>query len=341
MNKVTFPLRIWFQEDPQNKKTHIEQNKKVVNHEQSGTRHRVKMKSLPQGEYEFGFKLKWGCNQTYVFPKKVRIIVSALTQKPSVSIPPLLEGQKATLLCTAPSICSDITPKIYWKGIKDVLSMRGAPSRLILTFTPAADYHNANITCVAKFDSIRAETTVTLTVKFAPQILNSSQCMVDSRLLVFVCISWGNPLPLITWPLASLTDFSVTSSRSDQTVNSTVVMPTADYHNSSVRCISGNALGRADIEIPLHYYRGDLSVKYGLDSSPRSDAVHCWPITGVSLSVNVALLTALIVCTVKRGKSQEQRKELGEEMSPYASLNRADNDQNTYSNISPSQRQST
>lgn len=218
-----------------------------------------------------------------------------------MSIPPLLEGQKATLLCTAPSICSDITPKIYWKGIKDVLSMRGAPSRLILTFTPAADYHNANITCVAKFDSIRAETTVTLTVKckhpalfvvlhminmvlvsiwackvspnyhncsvcpsllsVAPQILNSSQCMVDSRLLVFVCISWGNPLPLITWPLASLTDFSVTSSRSDQTVNSTVVMPTADYHNSSVRCISGNALGRADIEIPLHYYRGDLSVK--------------------------------------------------------------------------------
>lgn len=76
MNKVTLPLRIWFQEDPQNKKTHIEQNKKVVNHEQSGTRHRVKMKSLPQGEYEFGFKLKWGCNQTYVFPKKVRIIVS-------------------------------------------------------------------------------------------------------------------------------------------------------------------------------------------------------------------------------------------------------------------------
>ena len=38
-------------------------------------------------------------------------------------------------------------------------------------------------------------------------------------------------------------------------------MPAADYLNSSVRCISGNELGRADIEIPLQYYRGDLSVK--------------------------------------------------------------------------------
>ena len=77
MNEVTFPLhKIWFQGDPQNKKTHIEQNKIVVTHEQSGTRHRVKMKSLPQGEYEFGFKLEWGCDQMYVFPKKVQIIVS-------------------------------------------------------------------------------------------------------------------------------------------------------------------------------------------------------------------------------------------------------------------------
>ncbi|KAM8750720.1 uncharacterized protein AB9X84_012523 [Acanthopagrus schlegelii] len=165
--------------------------------------------------------------------------------------------------------------------------------------------------------------------------------MVDSRLLVCVCISWGNPLPLITWPLALLTDFSVTSSRSNQTVNSTLVMPAADYQNSSVRCISDNELGWADFEIPLQNYRGDLSLKYGLDSSHKSDAVHCWPIAGVSLSVNVALLTALIVCTVKRGKSQERRKELGEEMDPYTSLNRADYDQHIYSNITPTPRQTT
>ena len=216
-------------------------------------------------------------------------------------IPPLVEGQDAKLECTAPRLCLEITPKIYWIGIKDVLSLGGVPSRMILTFTPSADYHNANITCVANYDSIRAETTVTLTVKckhpalfvvlhminmvlvsiwacqvspndhncsvypsllsVAPRILNSSQCMVDSRLLVCVCISWGNPLPLITWPLALLTDFSVTSSRNNQTVNSTLVMPAADYQNSSVRCISDNELGWADFEIPLQHYRGDLSLK--------------------------------------------------------------------------------
>ena len=76
-NKVTFPLhKIWFQGDPQNKKTHLEENKEVVKYEQSGTRYNVKMNPLPQGEYEYGFKLEWGCDQTYVFPKTIRIIVS-------------------------------------------------------------------------------------------------------------------------------------------------------------------------------------------------------------------------------------------------------------------------
>lgn len=29
-----------------------------------------------RGEYEYGFILEWGCNQTYVFPKKVHISVT-------------------------------------------------------------------------------------------------------------------------------------------------------------------------------------------------------------------------------------------------------------------------
>lgn len=91
-----------------------------------------------------------------------------------------------------------------------------------------------------------------------PKILSDSQCIVGGKRLVCVCISRGNPLPPISWPLAFLTDFSVTSSSSVQTVNSTITMPAADNHNTTVKCISRNELGQAEIEISLQNYTENM-----------------------------------------------------------------------------------
>ncbi|KAI3371144.1 hypothetical protein L3Q82_023773 [Scortum barcoo] len=41
-----------------------------------GTKDTFVLNDLPRGEYEYGFKLEWECNQTYIFPKKVQISVS-------------------------------------------------------------------------------------------------------------------------------------------------------------------------------------------------------------------------------------------------------------------------
>lgn len=92
---------------------------------------------------------------------------------------------------------------------------------------------------------------VSFSLSVPPKIVNGSQCMVEGKLLVCVCISRGNPLPPITWPSATLTDFSVTSSSSIQTVTSTITMPAAVFHNTTVKCISSNKLGQAEIEIPI------------------------------------------------------------------------------------------
>lgn len=71
-NKVTVPYRkIWFQGDPQNTV-----GEKIGNHINSETTDTFMINGLPRGEYEYGFKLEWECNQTYIFPKRVRISVS-------------------------------------------------------------------------------------------------------------------------------------------------------------------------------------------------------------------------------------------------------------------------
>ena len=71
-NKVKVPYKkMLFERDPS---TIIAT--KTVSKVDSETRDNFWINGLPRGEYEYGFKLEWGCNQTYIFPKKVHISVS-------------------------------------------------------------------------------------------------------------------------------------------------------------------------------------------------------------------------------------------------------------------------
>lgn len=71
-HKVTVPYRkILFEGDPQNTVTTT-----VVTNIEYGTKDIFMIAGLPRGEYEYGLKLEWECNQTYTFPKRVRISVS-------------------------------------------------------------------------------------------------------------------------------------------------------------------------------------------------------------------------------------------------------------------------
>ncbi|XP_042352634.1 uncharacterized protein LOC121950634 isoform X2 [Plectropomus leopardus] len=337
-NKVTVPYRkIWFRGDPQNTES-IE----IVDKVESGTKDTFRTKGLPRGEYKYGFKLEWECNQTFVFTKRVHISVSAVPKRPIVRASPMEEGQRAILRCIARPLCFN-KATIHWKRTKaarqslfraydenNILHHRN-----VVPFTPTADDHNTKITCVANYSHSVFETTVTLKVKFSPKIQQTSQCTVEGKLVVCVCISRGNPLPPITWP--SLTDFSVTSSSSIQTVNSTITMSAADYQNTSVKCISSNKVGRAEIDIPIQSDAKKLRPKNELDANHKSDANLPWIITAVSLSLNLVLLTSLIICTSKRCRGKSQHGELCEEMKTYATLNKADVGQD-YSVISSQTR---
>ncbi|XP_034541799.1 uncharacterized protein LOC117814521 [Notolabrus celidotus] len=327
-NKVKVPYeKIWFRGDPQNTVS-----RRVVQNQD--TKHVFSMDSLPQGEYEYGFKLEWECNQTYVFPTKVRVSVSSLMRKPEVLVPELEEGQTTALQCYPAHLCYT-RAKIHWKGLKAAEKYyefeRGFRRGQII-YTPTADDHNTNITCVAEYDNnVVAEKTVTLIVKFAPKFKNGSQCMVKGKLLVCVCISWGNPLSPITWPEASLTDFSINSYSNAQTVNSILTMNAADFYNTSVRCISSNELGLREIAIPIRKNTGD---SVNLNECHPSNVALPW-ITAVSVSLNLVLLISLIICIYKWGKRSQEKPQ--EETNTYTSLKRAHVEQD-YSVISPQPR---
>ncbi|XP_063735694.1 sialic acid-binding Ig-like lectin 10 isoform X6 [Eleginops maclovinus] len=138
------------------------------------------------GAYQFrvGGLLNINKADGWTYLEKAAVSVKGLSQKPSVMIPSLTDGQQTTLTCTAPVLCSGSNPKFTWTwrgaGVKDsqitgnitafktenltAVTQRHSST---LTFNPAAEHHNSSVTCEVSFtNNITAEETVTLNVTY-------------------------------------------------------------------------------------------------------------------------------------------------------------------------------
>ncbi|XP_043980066.1 uncharacterized protein LOC122835250 isoform X1 [Gambusia affinis] len=325
-HRVTFPRgrvaaryqKMLFQGDPSNVI-----DKKVVYDADSNKEDSFSIKNLPCGEYDYGFKLEWGCNQTYTFPERVHVSVLPLATKPTVLVPLLTEEERSELICGVAKPCSQRL-RVCWKWTKadgqsavlsdyryGILDQWFYGYKDTLRINPTAHHHNTNITCVAEYDNDLTEATVTLNVKFKPKITNDSHCLVKGELLVCMCVSWGNPLPPISWPLENLTTFSVTSLRIAQTVRSTFTMPASEYHSATVKCTSSNERGLAETSIIIR--NSEESAKPNTLPGRRKgiDSALPW-IAGLCFSLNLVFITALIVhiCQRRNNKQKEQSKEI-------------------------------
>ncbi|XP_022620068.1 sialic acid-binding Ig-like lectin 14 isoform X2 [Seriola dumerili] len=204
------------------------------------------------------------------YSPRATVSIKALTQKPEVTIPPLTEGQQTTLTCTAPGLCSGSDPQITWtwrgageKGshitgnITDFKteSLTAVTQRhsSTLTFNASAEHHGTSVTCKVSFTGNAAtEETVTLNVTWFSKILKNSRCEVQSELLTCVCITEGIPLPTIKWPLLkNYTEYSVITTVTNHTVNSTVILTVKDPSNTVVDCVSGNENGEAKMNLNI------------------------------------------------------------------------------------------
>ncbi|XP_014908931.1 sialic acid-binding Ig-like lectin 6 isoform X3 [Poecilia latipinna] len=115
------------------------------------------------------------------FPSRTSLSVKGLYQRPTVMVPPLTEGQQATLTCTAPGLCSGSPPTItwMWRGKTEDYHVTGSTSALktdnltavtqrhssTLTFKPSAKHHNTNVICKVSFPgNITTEESVSLNI---------------------------------------------------------------------------------------------------------------------------------------------------------------------------------
>ena len=104
---------------------------------------------------------------------------SALSQKPTVMVPPLIEGQRASLTCMAPGLCSGSKPKITWKWTKigkaespvtgnmslEKLTDVAWKLSSTLTFNTSAEFHGTSVTCSVSYrNNITTNESVTLKV---------------------------------------------------------------------------------------------------------------------------------------------------------------------------------
>uniref|UniRef100_A0A3Q1J5W3 Uncharacterized protein n=1 Tax=Anabas testudineus TaxID=64144 RepID=A0A3Q1J5W3_ANATE len=189
----------------------------------------------------------------------VTLNMTCLSQKPTVTVPPLIEGHQTTLTCTAPGLCSGSVPEITWTWRKPGKSDSHIPGNITefktetltavtqrhsstLTFNTSAEHHDTEVTCKVNFPGITTrEETVTLNVTFLPKILKGSGCEVQSDVLTCVCISEGFPVPTIRWPLLEdQFEYSVITTVSNHTVTSTVIHTVKD---TVVECVSSNING--------------------------------------------------------------------------------------------------
>ncbi|KAK7886990.1 hypothetical protein WMY93_026611 [Mugilogobius chulae] len=121
----------------------------------------------------------------FTFFRKATVTVTYLQQKPTVQVPPLTEGHKASLTCIAPGLCSGSKPLITWTwrkaGEKDLPNITMATTDRLtavnhrhmstLELSPSAELHRAQLNCTVTFiKNLSRERNVKLNVTYVKNI---------------------------------------------------------------------------------------------------------------------------------------------------------------------------
>ncbi|XP_054902995.1 sialic acid-binding Ig-like lectin 8 isoform X2 [Poeciliopsis prolifica] len=298
-----------------------------------------------------------GSSDGVTFLSKTSLSVKDLSQRPSLKIPPLTEGQQATLTCTAPGLCSGSPPNITWmwrgKGEMEAnvtgnmtasfktenLTAVSHMHSSILTFNSSAKLHNTNVTCKVSFISgITTEETVTLKVNWFSKILKSSGCVHQSALLTCVCISEGFPLPTITWPLLKVhKEYSVIKTVSNHRVNSTVTISLKNLHYVSFECDSSHENEDAKENLTIQEY---FTEKEAIQSKTILEKVFSLQVIVAFL---IGVLLSAIICylaakcnrkTLKKSENEDGTLKMISQDDP-----RIDDGQDVQSDITPAQEE--
>ncbi|XP_039886450.1 sialic acid-binding Ig-like lectin 10 [Simochromis diagramma] len=112
--------------------------------------------------------------------------------------------------------------------------------------------HSGQYICATKHLHTTVTSYVNVTVTWFSKIVNGSGCVLQSEVLTCVCISEGFPLPTVRWPfLKNSTDYSVFTTVSNHTVNSTVSLTVKNNGSTTLECVSNNGMGEAEESLTI------------------------------------------------------------------------------------------
>ncbi|XP_075962893.1 sialic acid-binding Ig-like lectin 12 isoform X2 [Anarhichas minor] len=246
------------------------------------------------GLYQFRVQ-ESGTKNGFTFSLKATVSVKGLTQKPTVMIPPLTEGQQTTLTCTAPGLCSGSDPKITWTwrgaGEKDshitgnitAVTQRHSST---LTFNPSAEQHGTDVTCKVSFtNSITTEETVTLNVTYVKKpVITGMTSVKEGDALNLTCSVESFPPAVITWTKPDSNKNVIVLQNNTRTAALVIVNVTAEY--------SGRYICTAKHQITTLTTPAEVNVKS--DQHGPSAELPWIIVAVVSLIVNVICIILLM-----------------------------------------------
>ncbi|CAB1443839.1 unnamed protein product [Pleuronectes platessa] len=238
-------------------------------------------------------------------------MINGLSQRPTVMIPPLTEGQPTTLTCTAPGLCSGSEPTFTWRwrgrgesdadltgnitafkteNVAEFAKRRSST----LSFSPSAEHHGTNITCTVLFQgNVSTEETATLSVSFSPKhthITESAEKQeLDGRSSVMLsCFSHSfPPVQHYSWYRKSQGEEKdeLVSEHQNHTV----------YSNQSgvYYCIAQNEVDQS-LSDPVHLFE------------PTGNSLHILKFLVPALFVLMIIILIVIVLRLRRKKSIQQ-----------------------------------
>ncbi|XP_063340971.1 sialic acid-binding Ig-like lectin 14 [Pelmatolapia mariae] len=158
-------------------------------------------------------------------------------------------GDVLNLTCSVESfppaliVWRSITTNLLTKTYPDLHNDTGSATLVIQNVTAE---HSGQYICATKHLHTTVTSYVNVTVTWFSKIVNGSGCVLQSEVLTCVCISEGFPLPTVKWPfLKNRTDYSVLTTVSNHTVNSTVSLTVKNNGSTTFECVSSNGMGEA------------------------------------------------------------------------------------------------
>ncbi|XP_076745722.1 basement membrane-specific heparan sulfate proteoglycan core protein-like [Maylandia zebra] len=247
--------------------------------------------------------LKENVTITVIYNRAAQIIGNTTVRK----------GDVLNLTCSAESFPPSV---IVWSKLSSNTKLHNDTGSATLVIHNVTSEHSGQYICTVKHLDTAVPSYVDVTVTWHTKIQNGSGCVLQSEGLICVCISEGFPLPNITWPLLNHhTEYSVITSVSNHTVNSTVSLTVKNHGNSTVECVSNNGNGEV---------RENLLINNNLSKKDEPSSGLRWQFLEIIIAFLIGAVLSSGVCFLAKKCYRKEMTSSGHLNDTFVMLTRPD-----------------